>query len=241
MADLSFLHYKCINSACQKTFPVKRVAQGGLFSVSCPYCQNKQYVRMPPMPVGQKEQITEPVPPDFSQAEPKPTGIVLKTNECADITCPHCGGTVHFEGSDKPILSKILPCKVCKGPMTLKIISKTKIILPTNPTTHRGKLHVANFFLFKKEFSLKIGKNIIGRRDKDFPSDIEFEDHTMSRKSVNLEVIYKNGGYHFLLKVLNATNPVLVNNQEFHIGDSVYLNYGDVFILGQTTIRFVKA
>ena len=103
-----------------------------------------------------------------------------------------------------------------------------------------GMLTWGNIFRRKKKV-LHEGSYFIGRKDSTYPSDIEFDDDEMSRRSVLLEVIKKNDGFFYKLTVKKATNPVLHNNKELEEQESVYLNYGDAFQIGRTVIHFKKA
>ena len=100
-----------------------------------------------------------------------------------------------------------------------------------------GMLTWGNIFMRKKHILCE-GKIIIGREDADYPSDIEFTDKKMSRRSVEIDVARKENGFFFKLTVLKATNPVYVNNSELAEGESVYLKYGDCIQVGKTLINF---
>lgn len=114
---------------------------------------------------------------------------------------------------------------------TIKVRSKN------NRST--GMLTWGNIFR-RKKFVLQEGSYTIGRKDDTYPSDIEFNDDEMSRRSVLLEVTEKNGGFFYKLTVKKAMNPVLHNNKELAEQESVYLNFGDAFQLGRTVIHFKK-
>ncbi len=103
-----------------------------------------------------------------------------------------------------------------------------------------GMLTWGNIFR-RKKLVLQEGSYTIGRKDDTYPSDIEFNDNEMSRRSVLLEVTEKNGGFFYKLTVKKAMNPVLHNNKELAEQESVYLNFGDAFQLGRTVIHFKKA
>lgn len=102
--------------------------------------------------------------------------------------------------------------------------------------TSRGELvQVTGFFSKNKRYELRNGHNIIGRAG----SDLNFpKDPTMSRRSVDIEVVHNEIGYVFRFAVLNATNPVLHNGIEMHEDDKIALNYGDSIKLGNTLFRF---
>lgn len=197
----------------------------------------------PVAPVPPKPQPARPVKPtpkvlDNSAEEPRDLNMEVKTDEEVLVVCPFCGKTTPFV---PPKLGRLtLTCPRCKGRMYL---------LVKNPTTqvdgakypHRGKLQMASFAFFKKDFTLKMGINTIGRADKDLPSDIQIKDDYMSRQSAELEVkINERGGFLFYFRVRSATNPVLVNHVEVLPGSEVLLNYGDIITMGKTNLTFLQ-
>lgn len=108
----------------------------------------------------------------------------------------------------------------------------------------RGKLILLRRGWFNKEFKLNLGQNIIGRRDADPAgnSDIAIsDDPSMSRRSIDIHVSFHEfNGYMFELRVLRATNPVLVNREPLMPGETFALNFNDSIILGKTQFRFVQ-
>ncbi len=96
------------------------------------------------------------------------------------------------------------------------------------------------FFGFLTEkYQLKSDKTTIGREDDDDPSDIMFScDSRMSRKSISIEVKEDDYGFDFVLKVLNATNPVFLNGKELRNGEKTYIDFGDTITLGDTDLIF---
>lgn len=113
----------------------------------------------------------------------------------------------------------------------------------SNETTKTGKPNAKltwggifnkNSYVFKR-----IGEHYLGRDDDEIRSDISIHDDYVSRRSVVINVIPKGGkdcGYKLTVK--NATNPVLVNGQAIEVGESIYLNYGDTILVGNTTLSF---
>lgn len=81
----------------------------------------------------------------------------------------------------------------------------------------------------------------IGRKDDEMPSNISVNDPYMSRQSAKLETIRKDNGYTFKFTVVNASNPVFVNDTHLKPGNSIYLNYGDTIKLGKTRFTFRKS
>ena len=91
----------------------------------------------------------------------------------------------------------------------------------------------------RKHFKLLAGPNIIGRKDKKTPSDLEFDDPEMSRRSVKIDAIPNGqGGFSFTLTVLKALNSVKVNNHIVAVGDSVKLENQASVTLGKTSFTF---
>lgn len=118
--------------------------------------------------------------------------------------------------------------------------------LPNDGLNGSGCLEIVRFGgmlggIANTRFPLHMGLNTVGRADSDTPSDINIKnDPTISRRSVIIEVIPKENGFLFKMKVLRAANPVLHNDKPLMEGEIIYLNYGDSIRLGRTTLRFNK-
>lgn len=116
------------------------------------------------------------------------------------------------------------------------IVQKPKAASDASQPEKTGSLQWGGFFS-RKHYQLKIGANVIGRKDKKTPSDLEFDDQEMSRRSVNIEVAPDGqGGCSFTLSVLKALNPVKVNDRQIAQGINVPLNHNDTIVMGQTTL-----
>lgn len=102
-----------------------------------------------------------------------------------------------------------------------------------------GELTWGGFFS-RKHYPLRVGTIYIGRKDDGEPSDLQLEDSYISRRSALLEVLSSDKGFLFKLTVKHASNPVYVNSSEISVGNSIYLNYGDVLIFGKTKMTFKK-
>ena len=101
-----------------------------------------------------------------------------------------------------------------------------------------GTLQWGGFFS-RKHFKLRVGSNVIGRKDNKTPSDLEFDDPEMSRRSVKIDAIPNGqGSYTFTLSVLKALNPVKVNDQQVIQGTSTTLKHNDTITMGKTTLTF---
>lgn len=99
--------------------------------------------------------------------------------------------------------------------------------------------HITWFGLRNQRFQLYEGTTTIGRYDEDDTSDIMIRgDETMSRKSVAIIIEEEDGIFDYKLKVLNATNKVKVNDQRVKEGSVVYLDFGDIIMLGNSKFKF---
>ena len=102
-----------------------------------------------------------------------------------------------------------------------------------------GELTWGGFFS-RKHYPLRVDTIYIGRKDEGEPSDLQLEESYVSRRSALLEVLSSDKGFLFKLTVKHASNPVYVNSSEISVGNSIYLNYGDVLIFGKTKMTFKK-
>lgn len=97
----------------------------------------------------------------------------------------------------------------------------------------------------RKKYILHVGKNHIGRRDEDRPSDLSLKDEHASARSVCIEVTKKYSTlgretYEYQLTVERATNSVLLCGRELRTGETVGLWFGDTIVLGKTTLTLKK-
>lgn len=127
-------------------------------------------------------------------------------------------------------------------------VEKEKHEAPNKPTTKLDKSALQDMgelvwgsFFSRKHFALHPGSILIGRRDGQEPSELQLNDNYVSRRSVVLDVIPTDKGYLFKLAVRNASNPVYVNGSEILVGNSIYLNYDDVILMGKTKLTFKKS
>lgn len=95
------------------------------------------------------------------------------------------------------------------------------------------------FGLVAERYKLSEGKTIVGRADDEDPSDISLTgDDTISRRSISIDIVPDDYGFDYILKVLNAANPVKVNGKEIRVGEKTYLDLGDVITIGHTNLKF---
>jgi len=175
--------------------------------------------------------------------EPKKQNGDYVEKKPAAIPCAFGCGYIHREVSPQLGANKFI-CPQCKGITIYQARGETIKIFPKEYQPFRGKLLLLRKGWFNKEFKLNLGSNIVGRLDTDPAgnSDIAItDDPSMSRRSIDIRVDHTDtNGYMFSLKVLRATNPVLINREPLMPGESFSLNFEDSIILGKTQFRFVK-
>lgn len=99
--------------------------------------------------------------------------------------------------------------------------------------------HITWFGLRNIQYPLSEGTTIVGRYDEDEPSDISIKgDDTISRRSIAITIEEDEGIFEYKLKVLNATNKVKVNDQRVKEGAEVYIEFGDIILLGNSKFKF---
>lgn len=176
------------------------------------------------------------------------------------VTCPNCQHQLLVKAkAPKPCVER---CKFCGAKMVIKgvqIETPTHLYEPDQQSTPppskptekvnvpmgkniqvSAKLVWGSFFS-RKSYVLREGENYIGRNDRDVPSDVNIDDDYVSRRSILIEVIKAPKGFTYKLTVKKCTNPVLINGQAQKEGNSMYLNYGDTILVGNTTLSFKPA
>lgn len=165
-------------------------------------------------------------------------------------TCKVCGTKVVFRGKETTPQAEPQHQSVLEETATTEQRTSTQKYRPVSTETGgtiklgkpNAKLVWGNIFKKKEYVFNRTGEHYIGRDDDEVLSDVAIHDEFVSRRSVVINAIPKDGtmdcGYKLTVK--NATNPVLVNGQPMEIRESTYLNYGDTILLGNTTITFKK-
>ena len=251
MVENSILAFKCLNPECGQQIKLSRPAKSGVYSVTCPHCHTKKQLRLKGMDAvsntsesksascaAQKQQ---PQTPDYSEAATKEIAEDFIVNESYSFKCPHCSKQEIGFKTDKPG-HRTINCPYCKGKIGLDVRPQTAVItISEQLQLYRGKLILLRKGWLNKDFHLSEGKNIVGRYDESANCDIAIKNDTsMSRRSVEIEVVRTEKGFTFKLTVLKATNPVLHNGNPLIAGESVSLNFGDSIVLGKTKFRFDK-
>lgn len=256
-------------SQCGHTVKVKRPQKAGKYQVPCPQCQSrivlvvKEQAAIPAaeattdqnvgggssqqpavqQPVAPAQPAQPPVPNNAFQDERTAKGDFIENME-AHVECAFGCGYVHTDTPTKLGPNRFI-CPRCKGRNVYQVRGRTLIkSVDKEFQPFRGKLILLRRKWFNKDFILVKGSNLVGRYDPDprENSDIAIsDDPSMSRRSIEILVEYNDlSGYTFFLRVLRATNPVLVNNNPLHSGEGLSLNFEDSIILGKTQFRFVK-
>lgn len=158
-------------------------------------------------------------------------------NNIIKFKCPHCQNPLAFIRPANGY-GVTITCPKCGKQLNIKIRDKAIRMPEQQPEQIRmAQLVIVENFV-KQSFALHKGSNIIGRKDADTVQDINISgDMSISRRSVDLRVeVITGGGYSYILNVLNAKNPVRVNNTPLHTGKSMMLRPGDVIMLGNTKL-----
>lgn len=169
--------------------------------------------------------------------------------------CPHCKQTIHIRRPAAPGRYKYT-CTACGEPFAIAFKEETQP-LNDEEETHPVEVAQLNRHLYatigglRKKRSglfgrkqplipLRAGRQLIGREDSDYPSDIAFDDPRMSRQSVELTVEQHGSsdgcGYSYVLRVRRLLNPVMHNGMSLRQGEVVVLSIGDTITLGNTTL-----
>lgn len=221
---------------------------------------DKKNIKLVIKPYNENQQF--PVLGKAKELKPGVYGVkkLASVGKIYSIPCPKCDRLIIINAKAPGVFRTV--CPACKTPVIYKcseekepeeqeaIKEKVKLSEKSSVVTERfrfrkgkminGKLVWGGLFS-RKSYILHEGENYIGREDKDLPSDVSLKDDYASRRSIKIEVLPGNKGNSFKLTVENATNPILVNGQSMAVGNSVYLNFGDTIVLGNTTIIFKEA
>lgn len=240
---------KCPNPQCGRVVSVKRPDKPGKYKLTCPGCGIKISLEVPQASPVVPAGAAGPQPPHGPQVPnnalqpPRETRGDFIVNKPARIQCAFGCGYIHSETPQRKGTNLFL-CPQCKGKTSYEARDVTVKRLSGEFQPFRGKLTMLRRGWFNKEFRLNAGSNIVGRYDSNpsGTSDIAIsDDPSMSRRSIDIRVEHTDmNGYMFQLRVLRATNPVLVNHEPLMPGESFALNFGDSIILGKTQFRFDK-
>ena len=223
-----------------------------------------------PQPAPQPEpQPVPPMPQPEPQPAPQEDLIVKYCTSCGvklrirnpkpgehQIKCPKCGNLVAYQWqpasqptpqpAPQPAPQPVPQPAPQPAPQPDNDADgKTKVLgIGFNKVLVTGQLLLKKGFMKHDEvFDLSEARDyIIGRNDPMALSDINVDDPTMSRQSVKISAsVSNNGSFLYKLCVLRSTNKVMVNGRPVSQGDSVFLEFGDSFVLGRSTFVFQKS
>lgn len=169
------------------------------------------------------------------------------------IKCPICGAIL--EVVDNPAnYEKNVVCPNCKSKNKWKEFKRV-VYKPAAPTPEEDSTHIelktkdAIGYLLElsssRQYSLKEGKNLIGRRTykSQSPADIPIEttDMGMSRRHMYIDVMRgRDGYYHAYAYNANNQNDTLINGVRLEDDDKIGLKHGDIITLCETRIKYVR-
>lgn len=199
-----------------------RAVIGMIYAIKCPKCQKNLYVQ-------------------------------AQSAKAHKTTCKGCGTPIYFLGKEvqNNAVNEQQPEKP-KEPtenVSQEKANNQEIIKPEEGSGKTNKYIIAEpnaklvwgSVFNRKSFEIKrLGDYYIGRDDDEVLSDISVHDDYVSRRSILISVIPKEGSRdcNYKMTVKNASNPVRVNGQEKTVGESIFLNYGDTILVGNTTLTF---
>lgn len=189
--------------------------------------------------------------PFLGKAELTDGGLYL-VKERADIDkiytiqCPKCNKALLIKAPAAKAYKAT--CKVCSTPIYYK--GREETVVNEEKKTSITEKYVGSYsktnaklvwggILNRKSFCINsVREYSIGRTDDIERSDISINDEYASRRSAVIKVIPKAGSCMYQFTVKKASNPVLVNGKALESGESIYLNYGDTILMGETTLTF---
>lgn len=184
----------------------------------CPQCNNE--VRICPSEAGEHTFICDSCNARFT----------VRVDAEADTFLP--------SKRPKPARGMLITPVVTAEAGTETVISNNHPVAAPTVRESTGLLQWGGMFS-RKKFALREGANIIGRKDKQTPSDLEIEDPEMSRRSVRIDAIPDSkGDFTYTLTILKSLNPVKVNGKAMGEGTSLKLRNNDTIIMGKTTLTF---
>jgi pSer/pThr/pTyr-binding forkhead associated (FHA) protein len=157
--------------------------------------------------------------------------------------CGKCKARVKIK-DDSDENKMFFNCPICK--------TKNKLILPKNQKMTeektlvqsslgdvKGWLVVHDESTSQQTFTLKSGKNVVGRKSESKPCEVmvDTEDSYMSRNHFAIEISLGNKGLEYLVFDVTSTNGTFINankNNKLSQTDQVYLQDGDTIQAGRT-------
>lgn len=208
---------------CGKEINFPAPPQAGVYVLTCPYCQGQMKVKYNPKPIIVANP-TQPIPmatPRMAAAAPSMQAPPPPQPNMNDVRHKE---TRRFDAGQ--LGSYGMPGAQPQAQV---------------PSSGFGRLSLVRLGADKEYFPLRLGENVVGRKDFSKPSDIQIDgDMTISRRSVRILVSPANGGYTYQLTVLSAANPVRLNGALVAEGQTVPMAMGASLLMGQTILRLEK-
>ncbi|MBQ6063720.1 MAG: FHA domain-containing protein [Prevotella sp.] len=158
------------------------------------------------------------------------------------LTCPVCGKTLTTTPSEEGVKHVSCDTDSCGVVIGYKAIRVTGVNV-VSPQSKNGMLEWGGI-ISRNRYVLRLGKNVVGRKDKDMPSDVEIDDPDayVSRQSFEIFVcVDDEGGYRFILSVKRLTNPLYLNGNQKIVGESMDLKFGDVIQVGSVKLKLKES
>lgn len=226
---------------CKQQVRVKPPQKSGIYKITCPHCQYKANLKLPGadsinMPQqGAAPRAASPQPP-IPQMPPRPQMPQMQPQ-------PQMPGMQQQPARPQMPVRQVpipqMPPQQQTDPTHTFAVNRGAAAFGGLPQS-RGQAKLERLGkMFNDSYPLRPGITTVGRYDDAVNSDIAVKGDTyMSRRSVSIDMAYDNmRGFTYRLRVLNTTNPVLLNGQNVPVGAEAFLNFGDVITLGRTQFR----
>lgn len=235
---------KCPNPDCGSEIRGPHPGKPGNYKTGCPKCGHSFLMNVSGPTANDVKVIDTNAGINVGKASVKAIEIDddLFVNEQYNIKCPHCSSSIEVMSPQAGKAKKT--CPNCNNVVIMEFKRHTYVAHFNDDGTPQIKLsyQIKGFLHTRKlEFPIGEGRYIVGRSDPSTPCEIAVEsDPTMSRRSVEITGIRLPSGYSYKLKVLKATNPVMLNDEPLNIGAVVSIQPGDKFKLGKTIFKVEK-
>ena len=169
----------------------------------------------------------------------------------AKVKCPKCGQT--FIVTNKNDLPQVkIQCPACKGSLTLQFSAQASPgpnhqaeNYDPNKTETGGdpkKYRIGHIVYGGREYPLKLGKNIVGRKAQSSSASIQIacNDMYMSRAHAAIDVTRLNNGMvKTVISNFKNKNSTTVNGQTVMEEDRMVLEDGSEIQMGKTVMKFI--
>lgn len=165
------------------------------------------------------------------------------------VRCPKCDNFIPFDETKyEQGQTLVFVCPDCKKQFGIRLGAtrlnaanqKQEVVDEQAGTTDCGNLLVIeNVFGFKQVFPLKLGDNVVGRKNKGTEIDIPIEtnDPSMDRAHCVVHVSRnKKGDLVYTLRDNNSVTGTFVMNELLGPKDRFRIYEGSIFTLGATTL-----